>query len=38
MALRGDRSYEPKFFESDRNLYSIGSLGCVEVDVGGFLG
>lgn len=34
----GDRMGEPEFFESDGDLYAIGSLGCVEIDIGRFLG
>ena len=36
--LRRGKGAKPKFFESDRDLNAIRSLGCVEVDVGGFLG
>ena len=35
---KGDKRGEPKFFESDGYLYAIGSLGCVEIDIGGFVG
>lgn len=37
MGLGGDKGGEPKFFESDGNLDAIGSLSCVEIDVGAFL-
>lgn len=36
--VRGDRRDEPEFFEGDGNLDAIGSLGCVEIDIGGFVG
>ena len=35
--LRREKGGKPKFFESDGNLNAIRCLGCVEVDVGGFL-
>lgn len=38
MGLGGDRGGEPEFFKSDGDFYAVGSLGCVEIDIGGFLG
>lgn len=32
------RGGEPEFFESDGDLYAIGSLGCVEINTRCFLG
>ncbi len=32
------KGVRPEFFKSDRDLYAIGSLGCVEIDIGGFVG
>ena len=36
--LRRIRGAKPKFLESDGDLNAVRGLGCVEVDVGGFLG
>lgn len=33
----GDNRNAPEFFESNGNLYAIGSLGGVKVDIGGSL-
>ena len=38
MGLGEDERGKPEFFESDGNLYAIGSLGSVEIDVGDVLG
>ncbi len=38
MRIGEDERGEPEFFEGNGNLYAIGSLGCVEIDIGGFVG